>query len=259
MEIQLSGVDHGAGFDFGRTAAQYARFRDIYPPELYDRLYALGVGRPGTGWLDVGTGTGVLPLHLYERGAQCVGADISAEQIEEAKALAAERNAPIRFLACAAESLPFADGTFDAVTAAQCFWYFDREKIVREIRRILKPGGVFVKVYMNWSLTDPIARASCRLVKRLNPSWTSGATAYRDVYDHPFPGGKVEVFTADIPFTRETWHGRMCACRGTMASMDADTLRVWDERHRRLLLKYPKTFTVRHRIYIASYTMIEVN
>ncbi len=131
----------------------------------------------------------MLPLHLYGRGVECVGTDISAEQIAAAKALAAERNAPIQFFACPAEELPFADGTFDAVTAAQCFWYFDRAKIVPEIRRVLKPGGVFVKVYMNWMLTDPIARASCRLVKRLNPAWTSGATAYRDVFNHPFPGG----------------------------------------------------------------------
>lgn len=253
MEIHLSGVDHGAGFDFGRTAAQYAKFRDIYPQELYDKLYALGVGRPDTDYLDLGTGTGVLPLHLYVHGARCVGTDISAGQIEEAKALAAERNAPIRFLACAAESLPFADGTFDAVTAAQCFWYFDRKKIVRQIRRVLKPGGVFAKVYMDWTQDDPIARGSCALITQLNPSWTSGAAAYRDLYDHPFPDGRVDVFTADIPFTRETWHGRMCACRGTTASMDADTLRVWDERHRAFLRQQPETFTVQHKIYIASY------
>ena len=255
MDIQLSGVDHGVGFDFGKTSAQYAKYRDIYPPELYDRLLALGVGRPGTRYLDIGTGTGVLPLHLYACGAECVGTDISAEQIAAAKALAAERNAPIRYFACPAEELPFEDGTFDAVTAAQCFWYFDRAKIIPEIRRVLKPGGVFVKIYMNWMLTDPIARASCRLVKRLNPAWTSGATAYRDVFNHPFPDGNVEVFTADIPFTRESWHGRMLACRGTMASMDAQTLRVWDERHRELLQKRPEAFTVRHRIYIVSYVL----
>ncbi len=253
MAIQIASIDGGGSFDFGKTARQYAKYRDIYPPEMYERLGALGVGAAGTKWLDLGTGTGVLPLNLFTHGAEITGVDISAEQIEAAKLLAAERGAPIRFLACPAETLPFADGTFDAVTAAQCFWYFDRAKIVPEIRRVLKSGGVFVKVYMTYLLTDPIARRSYDLVKRLNPAWTPGASGYRDVYRHPFPNGQVDVFTSDIPFTRESWHGRMLACRGTMASMDDETLRVWDERHRKILAKQPEAFTVRHKIYIASY------
>ena len=255
MDIHIPAIDSGGGFDFGKTAQQYAKYRDIYPPEVYARLYALGVGRAGTRWTDIGTGTGVLPLHLFQHGAEITGVDISPEQIEAAHTLAARQQAPIRFLTCRAETLPFADHTLDAITAAQCFWYFDREKIVPEIRRVLKSGGVFVKVYMTYLLSDPIAGRSYRLVKRLNPAWTPGASGFRDIYAHPFSGGKVEILTADIPFTRESWHGRMLACRGTMASMDAETLRLWDERHRRILLKFPEQFTVRHKIYIASYTV----
>ena len=253
--MNIQSVDHGGTFDFGKTAVQYARYRDIYPPQLYEKLHALSVGKAETRWLDVGTGTGVLPLHLYTDGASITGADISPQQIEAAKQLAREKNAPVEFIVSPAEHLPFADGTFDCVTAAQCFWYFERGAMIAELRRVLKPGGIFVKVYMTWSLQDPIARRSHRLVKRMNPDWTPGVTGYRDVYDHPFPNGKVDVFDADLPFTRASWHGRMLACRGTMASMDAETLAKWDVRHRRILAKFPEDFTVRHRIYIASYTL----
>ncbi len=253
--MKVQGVDGGNAFDFGRTSGQYAKFRDIYPPGMYDRLSALGVGRSGTSWLDLGTGTGVLPLNLYTHGAKIVGTDVSAPQIDAAEAAAKEKNADIAFLVSPAETLPFADGAFDCVTAAQCFWYFDREKAIAEIRRVLRPNGLFVKIYLTWSLSDPVARRSYRLTKRLNPDWSSGSTGYRDVYNHPFPDGKVEVFGCDLPFTRETWHGRMCACRGTLASMDAETFRVWDMRHRRMLEKIPESFTVRHRLYIAYYTV----
>ena len=175
--MNVQSVDGGSAFDFGKTSEMYAQFRDIYPPELYEKLYALGVGKSGTRWLDLGTGTGVLPLNLYMYGAEITGTDVSAPQIEAAKALAQKRGADVRFLTSPAESLPFPDGSFDCVTAAQCFWYFDRERVVREIRRVLKPGGIFIKVYMNWMLADPVANRSYRLVKRLNPAWTSGATA----------------------------------------------------------------------------------
>ena len=254
--MNVPSVDQGNAFDFGRTSDMYAKYRDIYPPELYARLHALGVGKAGTSWLDVGTGTGVLPLHLYMYGAKVIGTDISETQIAAAKAAAAEKGARIEFMVSPAETLPLPDNSVDCVTAAQCFWYFDREAFIAELRRVMKPGGIFVKVYMGWCLTDPIARRSYRLVKRLNPAWTSGASGVRDVYDHPFPNGKVDAFSCALPFTRESWHGRMLACRGTMASMDEKTLAEWDKRHRKMLAKFPEAFTVQHRVYIAAYTMM---
>lgn len=253
--MNAQGIDGGNDFDFGRTSEMYAKYRDIYPPELYERLLALGVGQAGTRWLDLGTGTGVLPLNLYMYGAKIVGTDVSASQIDAAKTAAKEKKADVEFLVSPAETLPFSDGAFDCVTAAQCFWYFEREKTIAEIRRVLRPNGLFVKIYLTYSLRDPIARRSYRLVKRLNPDWSSGSTGYRDVYDHPFPDGKVQIMDCDLPFTRETWHGRMCACRGTLASMDEPTFRIWDARHRKMLEKCPEAFTVRHRLYIAAYTV----
>ena len=254
--MNISSIDRGNTFDFGRTSDLYAKYRDIYPPELYDRLRALGVGKTGTCWLDVGTGTGVLPLHLYTDGATVIGADISDMQIAAAKAAAAAQGANIDFIVSPAETLPLPDGSVDCVTAAQCFWYFDRERFIAELHRIVKPGGGFIKIFMNWCSTDPVARRSCALVKRLNPAWTPGASGVRDIYNHPFPDGKVINFVCDLPFTRESWHGRMLACRGTMASMDDETLALWDERHRRMLEKFPRQFTVRHRVYIAVYTVM---
>lgn len=62
-------IDHGRSFDFGRTSSDYAKYRDVYPQELYRRLQALEIGCRGQCVLDLGTGAGVLPRNLAPYGA----------------------------------------------------------------------------------------------------------------------------------------------------------------------------------------------
>lgn len=51
-------IDNGQQFDFGKTSKEYAKYREIYPKQLYDKLYSLGIGVKDSDWLDLGTGTG---------------------------------------------------------------------------------------------------------------------------------------------------------------------------------------------------------
>ncbi len=251
MELQI--IDKGQAFDFGKTSAAYAAFRDIYPGELYARLSALGVAASGSSWLDLGTGTGVLPKNLYHPDAQITGVGISEEQIAFAKAQAAQNNQNIRFFAASAEETGLPPHSYDAITAAQCFFYFNREKMKREIARLIKPGGIFIKIFMDWCESDPVAGPSVALVRQMNPAWRSGDAALRDMADDLFPGRVSESFFADLPFTRESWHGRMCACRGTLASMDPATFNQWETAHLRLLRQFPESFTVRHQIMLSCF------
>lgn len=69
-------LDGGAGFDWGRTATEYAKYRDIYPPSFWEPLLNAGLFREGMRVLDIGTGTGVLPRALWKSGAQFTGTDI---------------------------------------------------------------------------------------------------------------------------------------------------------------------------------------
>lgn len=252
----IRNIDNGNSFDFGKTSSEYAKYRDIYPEIMYKKLYALGVGKENSNWLDIGTGTGVLPFNLCDYGANITGIDISESQIEVAEALAVEKGAHnVKFLVSPAETTPFDDNSFDCITAAQCFWYFDRDKIIDEIRRLIKPGGVFVKIYMSYTLDDEIAEKSHKLVKKMNKNWTPGASGSKDMYNHPFENGKLDIFECRIPFTRESWHGRMLACRGTMASMNEKTLAEWNIKHNELLAEFPETFEIKHKVYIASYRL----
>jgi ubiquinone/menaquinone biosynthesis C-methylase UbiE len=142
MNIQNKNIDGGKAFDWGKTSEDYAKFRDIYPAEFYDALLSRGLCRKGQRILDLGTGTGVLPRNLYHAGAEWCGTDISPEQIGQAKKLAETAGMKISFRTASAETTDYPDGSFDAVTACQCYWYFDAEKAYPNIARMLKKDGV---------------------------------------------------------------------------------------------------------------------
>ncbi|MBQ6264803.1 MAG: class I SAM-dependent methyltransferase [Clostridia bacterium] len=248
-------IDNGRQFDFGKTSSEYAKFRNIYPEELYDRLRSLGVAADNTSWLDLGTGTGILPNNLYNPNAAITGADLSEEQIAFAKKEAARNGRHINYLVTPAEKTGLPDSSFDVITAAQSFFYFDKEIMRSEIKRMLKPGGKFIKIFMTWDDNDSVASKSQQLVFEMNKNWESAKSALKDITDDLFEGRVTEKFFAAIPFTRENWHGRMCACRGTLASMDENTFKKWEEAHLKLLESFSHSFTVRHIVYISYFIL----
>ena len=105
--------------------------------------------RAGGAILDLCTGTGTLLLSLRERvGARgtVIGADFSRGMLEVA--LAKTRSfANVRLVEADAGSLPLAERSFDAVTCSHAFYELKgqtQERALSEIRRVLKPGGVFL-------------------------------------------------------------------------------------------------------------------
>lgn len=191
---------------------------------------SLGVGKSGSVWLDLGTGTGVIPRGLADNGANIIGVDIASEQIEQAKKLSVNYK-NITYMVCPVENLEFPNDSFDNITACQRFWYFDPKIIVTKIKHIIKPNGLFVKLYMSYLKNDPIAKKSHSLVKQFNPNWVGGSPAVEDLKTHYFDNPKMDSFTIDLPFTRESGHGRIKACRGVLASMDAETFEKFEQAH----------------------------
>ena len=96
----------------------------------------------GWRWADVGCGNGAFTELLFERcaPAQVEGIDPSPEQLAFARTRLADR--PARFAAGDATALPWADARFDAaVMALVIFFVPDAAKGVREMARVVRPGG----------------------------------------------------------------------------------------------------------------------
>ena len=253
MEIRDQRIDAGKGFDWGRTSKEYAKYRDIYPELFYRKITDRGLCVTGQKCLDLGTGTGVLPRNLYRHGAKWIGTDISREQIEQAEILTKQSHMEIEYLVTPAESIPFPPDTFDVVTACQCFWYFDHSRLMPVIADRLKEDGKLLILQMAWlPFEDALAGASEELVLKYSPNWSGAGWTRRPV---GIPDAVYEFFELEdheeydvmVPFTKETWHGRMKACRGVGASLNPQELESWEGEHRKLLDKIaPEQFEVKH-------------
>ena len=258
MEIKDKRIDSGKAFDWGRTSKEYAKYRDIYPEEFYKKIIDRGLCLEGQKVLDLGTGTGVLPRNMYRYGAKWVGCDISPEQIEQAKALALAGSMKIDFRAVSTEDIDFPDESFDVITACQCFWYFDHEKVMPKLAGLLRSGGKLLILYMAWlPFEDKIAGASEELVLKYNPKWSGAGETKHPIwipditYDH-FVMEDHEEYDLMVPFTKESWHGRMRACRGVGASLSEAELEKWDVEHRELLDQIaPEQFDILHYAALA--------
>lgn len=236
-------IDGGKPFDWGRTSGDYGKYRDIYPDEFYEKIHSLGIGISGKRILDIGTGTGVIPRNMYHFGANFTGTDISEKQIDEAKRLAAANGMDINFLCCPTEKLSFPENSFDAATACQCFFYFDHDIAAPKLAHFLTDGGKLAVMYMGWlPYEDKIAGASEELVLKYNPKWSGKGDVRHenyipDVYSEYFKKLSAEVFDVKVRFTRESWNGRMKACRGIGASLSDNEIAAFDREHMSLLEK----------------------
>ena len=114
------------------------------------RLVSLADVRPGAAALDLACGTGDIAFALAARGARVVGLDLTHEMLALARRKPHAGSGDTRFLAGDMMALPFRDETFDIVTTG----YGIRnvpilEPAIGEIRRVLRPGGLFLSLDFN--------------------------------------------------------------------------------------------------------------
>lgn len=194
---------------------------------------------------------------MYRYGAKWTGTDISENQIGQAKNLS--KDTDIDYCALSAEKIVFPDNSFDVVTACQCFWCFNHEQMVPTLFRILKPNGRILVLYMAWlPFEDKIAGASEKLALKYSPKWSgAGETVHPilipDCYHEKFELVYHEEYPLAVHFTRESWNGRMKACRGIGASLTDKEIVAWEQEHIQLLTEIaPLEFDILHYAAIAE-------
>jgi len=110
---------------------------------------------PGMTLLDVGCGPGSITRGLAERVApgQVVGVDLSRETLAAARRDAAERGLDnLQYQEGSVYSLPFPDGRFDVAYAHQVLQHLrDRGAALREMLRVVRPGGLVAVRDVDWA------------------------------------------------------------------------------------------------------------
>jgi 2-polyprenyl-6-hydroxyphenyl methylase / 3-demethylubiquinone-9 3-methyltransferase len=117
--------------------------RSFNPPrfEFFDRYVPTW---DGVRVLDVGCGGGFTAEFLASRGASMVGIDPSAALIDTAREHARQSGLEIDYDSGVAEQLPYDDASFGVVTCVDVLEHVDDVgRVIKEIHRVLKPGGVF--------------------------------------------------------------------------------------------------------------------
>ncbi|HZO23533.1 MAG TPA: methyltransferase domain-containing protein [Steroidobacteraceae bacterium] len=167
-------VHASAAKGFARDAEAYARGRPEYPVALDPWLRTtLGLG-PARTVLDLGAGTGKLTRRLLATDA----AVVAVEPVPEMLARLRESFPQVEARSGTAQAIPLADATVDAVTCGQSFHWFATATALREIHRVLRPGGHLGLV---WNMRDESEAWSVALTRILTryegdaPRFRSGA------------------------------------------------------------------------------------
>lgn len=134
---------HQRSLSFGEEAAAYERGRPSYPPEAIDWLLPAGARDV----LDLGAGTGKLTVRLVERGLDVIAVDPIQEMLEVLSTSLPD----VPALLGTAEEIPLPDDSVDAVVVAQAWHWFDPERAIKEVARVLRPGG---RIGLVWNVRD---------------------------------------------------------------------------------------------------------
>lgn len=168
----------------GPTYDRYARVLSFgQDPRWRSFLVSRVEAAPDQSVLDVASGTGAVAIELARRyGCSVVGIDQSAEMLAAGRrrVAAAGVGGLVRLEQGRAESLPFEDESFDAVTFTYLLRYVDDPATtLRELARVLRPGGRLASLEF-FVPPNPVARTAWELYVRaglplagsiVSPAW----------------------------------------------------------------------------------------
>jgi ubiquinone/menaquinone biosynthesis C-methylase UbiE len=154
---------------FDSQAAAYDRWYDTPLGQLVDRVekeavFDLLPELQGRRVLEVGCGTGNISLELARRGAQVVGLDVSGPMLAVAQHKAHRQGLSLPLIRSLAGYLPFPEAAFNGVISILTLDFIpDRPGAVREMVRVLRPGGFLMLALLN--------RYSLWTLKRVLRAW----------------------------------------------------------------------------------------
>jgi len=191
-------------FDFRHQAAAYAAYRRDYSTALYDAIEAHAGAPAGRRAVDLGCGTGLVAATLARRGWRTVGVDFSGPMLVEAK------RTGVGLVRGRGEAIPVRTHAAALLASGTAFHWFAPADALREIARVLAPGGWAA---LFWRYARP-GEATNRVIGEVMTRF--GAPVLPDdLVVHapdPFAGSTLRpeppiLLESVLHFTAESFHG----------------------------------------------------
>lgn len=244
--------------DFGKTAKDYATFRQGFPKDFFTSLKAHGLIKRGMKVLDLGTGTGSIARGFAQEGCDVIAVDPADSLLQEAEELDKKANVHIEYRKAAAEDTKCDADSFDVVIAGQSWHWFNHDAAIAEAKRVLKPDGKLIIAHFDWlPIPRTVPDLTEKLILKYNPKWSLGGGTgiypkwlvqlaeanFSDIQSYSFDRG--------ISYTHEQWRGRIRASAGIGAALDKSTIEKFDQEHAESLRFYfpEEPLIVPHRIF----------
>jgi SAM-dependent methyltransferase len=142
----MSHVPEVAARGFDATADQYERFRPGYPPDAIGWLVASCRIGPTATVCDLGAGTGKVTRLLTPTGASV----LAVEPLDGMVTVLRRELPEVPAAVGVAEAMPLADGSCTAITAGQALHWFDLDRALPELQRVLEPSGRLGLLWNGW-------------------------------------------------------------------------------------------------------------
>ena len=138
---------HTHGSSFGTAAAAYAEYRPGYAEAAVRWALEPAATREPPRVLDLAAGTGKLTATLVRLGAEVTAVEPDPAMLAELR----RELGSVRSLPGTAEDIPLPGASVDAVLVGQAMHWFDLDRAIPEIARVLTPGGVLAAL---WNVDD---------------------------------------------------------------------------------------------------------
>lgn len=234
---------------FSDLSEKYKIGRIEYPDQLYAYLFSACEGN-GCAW-DSATGSGQAARDLAIYFDQVIATDISAPLLSEADAA---KN--VAFRVAPAEDSGLASGSVDLVTVAQAIHWFDLDRFWQEVRRVLKPGGIFAYWGYVWPQVNDSVDGALEQYRELIAEYWPDRSQYVHAYyaeiNAPFERLRAPEFevvrqwkVGDYLAHLASWSGTRYFCEkfgdAPLEPLRADLIACWgDDLHREV--RWPLVF-----------------
>jgi SAM-dependent methyltransferase len=214
----VSPIHDAAAVGFARSAEAYEIGRPGYPAAALEPLQP----SPGQAVLDLAAGTGKLTRALAATGASVIAVEPVAE-------MRAALPAEVRALDGTAEAIPLDDASVDLVTVAQAFHWFDGDAALREIHRVLRPGG---RLALLWNRRVEDADINVAIEELLEPyrsdTPTHSGDAWRAAFERTTLFGplRAHVFPNEQVLDEDGLAARICSISFIACLPELERVRV---------------------------------